>query len=115
MRRASPAAGIHKRYFDRRLPLLDLPPHDATDSEFDYEDDEGRYIALELTLVFNLVGQCPAITVPSGLTPSGLPSALQIVGRRFDDVTALRIAAALEEPIGWPDWRPPQAMGQAGG
>ena len=80
-----------------------------------YEDDEGRYIALELTLVFNLVGQCPAITVPSGLTPSGLPSALQIVGRRFDDVTALRIAAALEEPIGWPDWRPPQAMGQAGG
>ena len=91
------------------------PPHDATDSEFDYEDDQGRYVALELTLVFNLFSQCPAITVPSGLTPSGLPSALQIIGRRFDDVTALRIAAALEEPVGWPNWRPPQATGQAGG
>ncbi len=62
-------------------------------------------------MVVTPVGPCPAITVPSGLTPSGMPAALQIVGRRFDDVTVLRIAAALEEPIGWPDWRPPQAMG----
>jgi Asp-tRNA(Asn)/Glu-tRNA(Gln) amidotransferase A subunit family amidase len=91
------------------------PPHDLTDSDFDYEDEAGRYIALELTLVFNLVGHCPAITVPSGITPSGLPAALQIVGRRFDDVTALRIAAALEKAVGWPDWRPPQATGQAAG
>lgn len=104
---------IFERYDALVCPTITrvAPPHDATDADFDYEDEEGRYIALELTLVFNLVGHCPAITVPSGLTPSGLPAALQIVGRRFDDVTALRIAAALEEPVGWPDWRPPQATG----
>ena len=104
---------IFERYDALLCPTIPrtAPPHDATDSDFDYEDEAGRYIALELTMVFNQVGHCPAITVPSGLTPSGLPAALQIVGRRFDDVTALRIAAALEEPIGWPDWRPPQATG----
>ncbi len=104
---------IFERYDALICPTIPrtAPPHDATDSDFDYEDEAGRYIALELTMVFNQVGHCPAITVPSGITPSGLPAALQIVGRRFDDVTALRIAAALEKPIGWPDWRPPQATG----
>jgi len=104
---------LFERYDALICPTLArvAPPHDLSDSDFDYEDEEGRYIALELTLVFNLVGQCPAISVPSGLTPSGLPAAVQIVGRRFDDVTALRIAAALEKTVGWPDWRPPQATG----
>ena len=37
-----------------------------------------------------------AITVPSGLSPTGLPTSLQIMVRRFDDPLALRIAKAFE-------------------
>ena len=74
--------------------------------EFDYDDEEGRCRALDLTLQFNFVGQCPVVSVPSGLSANGLPTAVQVVGRRYDDLTALRIAAAVEEARPWP--RPPE-------
>jgi len=44
---------------------------------------------------FNLTGQ-PAITVPLGWTKAGLPVGLQLVGRRYDEATLLRAAAAFE-------------------
>jgi aspartyl-tRNA(Asn)/glutamyl-tRNA(Gln) amidotransferase subunit A len=44
---------------------------------------------------FNLTRQ-PAITVPCGLTRSGLPIGLQIVGRRYDDAAVLKAASAYE-------------------
>jgi aspartyl-tRNA(Asn)/glutamyl-tRNA(Gln) amidotransferase subunit A len=55
---------------------------------------------------FNLTGQ-PAAIVPSGFDGSGLPVALQIVGRRFDDATVLRVAAAFEALLPWAHHRPP--------
>jgi Asp-tRNA(Asn)/Glu-tRNA(Gln) amidotransferase A subunit family amidase len=47
------------------------------------------------TALFNITGQ-PAVTVPSGLTPDGLPAALQIVGRPYDEPNVLRVASAYE-------------------
>jgi aspartyl-tRNA(Asn)/glutamyl-tRNA(Gln) amidotransferase subunit A len=44
---------------------------------------------------FNLTQQ-PAITVPCGLTQSGLPMGLQIVGPMFGDALVLRAARAYE-------------------
>ncbi|NKQ53121.1 amidase [Amycolatopsis sp. K13G38] len=41
----------------------------------------------------------PAISVPAGLV-NGLPTGLMIVGRRFDDATCLRAAAAYERQVG---------------
>jgi len=38
----------------------------------------------------------PAVTVPCGFTPAGLPVGLQIVGKRFDDLGVLQAAAAYE-------------------
>jgi amidase len=38
----------------------------------------------------------PAISVPCGATPAGLPVGLQIVGRRGDDAGVLRLADAFE-------------------
>jgi len=58
------------------------------------------------TFPFNMTGQ-PAATVPCGFTRDGLPIGLQIVGRRFDDVTVLRAAAAFEEARPWADRWPP--------
>lgn len=44
---------------------------------------------------FNLTGQ-PAIVVPTGLSPAGLPTGLQIVANHGQDALALRIARAYE-------------------
>jgi len=61
---------------------------------------------MAFTYPFNLTGQ-PAASVPCGWTDDGLPIGLQIVGRRFDDVTVLRAAAAFERASPWVDKRPP--------
>lgn len=54
---------------------------------------------------FNFTGQ-PAATVPAGFTPAGLPVGLQIVGRRFADLTVLQASAAFEEARPWAQHRP---------
>ncbi len=54
---------------------------------------------------FNFTGQ-PAATVPAGFTEAGLPVGLQIVGRRFDDVTVLQASAAFEQARPWAARRP---------
>jgi aspartyl-tRNA(Asn)/glutamyl-tRNA(Gln) amidotransferase subunit A len=54
---------------------------------------------------FNFTGQ-PAATVPCGFTPGELPVGLQIVGRRFDDLTVLQASRAFEQIRPWADKRP---------
>jgi Asp-tRNA(Asn)/Glu-tRNA(Gln) amidotransferase A subunit family amidase len=44
----------------------------------------------------------PAITIPTGRGPRGLPLGLQIVGRRFHDDGLLSMAQWCDERIGWP-------------
>ncbi|MCY3692018.1 MAG: amidase family protein, partial [Chloroflexi bacterium] len=55
---------------------------------------------------FNVSG-LPAVSTPSGLSDAGLPMGLQIVGRPFDEATALRVAHAYEQAAGFIDRRPP--------
>ena len=50
-------------------------------------------------LVFNVTGT-PAISVPTGLTDSGVPLAMQIAGRAFGEPTVYRIAQAYCEAAG---------------
>ena len=52
------------------------------------------------TSPFNLTGQ-PALTLPCGRTLSGLPLALQIIGKPFDEVTILRVGHAYERETTW--------------
>jgi hypothetical protein len=47
------------------------------------------------------VANTPAISVPSGFSQDGLPIALQIAGRPFDESTVLRIAHAYEQAHPW--------------
>lgn len=49
-----------------------------------------------MTCQFNMISQCPVLTVPAGFSAGNLPTGMQIVGRRFDDVGVLRVGAALE-------------------
>ncbi len=60
---------------------------------------------MPFTFPFNLTGQ-PAATVPVGMTSSGLPVGLQIVGRRFADRTVLAASAAFEAAQPWAERRP---------
>jgi aspartyl-tRNA(Asn)/glutamyl-tRNA(Gln) amidotransferase subunit A len=54
---------------------------------------------------FNFTGQ-PAASIPAGFTEAGLPVGLQIVGRRFADLTVLQASAAFEEARPWAQRRP---------
>ena len=48
----------------------------------------------------------PAASVPCGFTDEGLPVGLQIVGKRFADLTVLQAARAFEQARPWADKRP---------
>lgn len=52
----------------------------------------------------------PAISVPAGFTPEGLPVGLQIVGGHHDDLGVLRIAHAFEQASGVVRQAPPVAL-----
>jgi aspartyl-tRNA(Asn)/glutamyl-tRNA(Gln) amidotransferase subunit A len=58
-----------------------------------------------LTAVFNVTGN-PAISICTGFDRTGLPLAMQIVGRPFDETTTLRIAHAYEQATPWRRLRP---------
>ncbi len=64
------------------------------------------YEWIPFTYPFNMTGQ-PACSVPAGFTADKLPVGLQIVGRRFDDVTVLRAAHAFEGAQPWQQLTPP--------
>ncbi|HEU4392041.1 MAG TPA: amidase [Solirubrobacterales bacterium] len=49
----------------------------------------------------------PAMAVPSGFAPNGMPLSVQIIGRPGDEATLLSLAAQLEAERPWADARPP--------
>src|SRR5262249_26994948 len=65
---------------------------------------QGRYS--RLTRPFNAFG-LPALTVPCGLSGSGLPLGSQVVGRPFAEASVLRVGRAYEREAGWHQQRPP--------
>jgi amidase len=42
------------------------------------------------------VGGLPAIVMPAGFSPGGLPIAIELMGRRYDDATLIAMAAGWE-------------------
>lgn len=49
----------------------------------------------------------PALTVPMGFTPAGLPLGLQFVGRPFEEVLVFRAGQAYESATAWHTRQPP--------
>ena len=71
------------------------------------EREVGTTAALtQYTRPYNLTG-FPAISVPCGFSEAGLPMALQLAGRPFDELTVLRAAHAYEQATEWSGRRPP--------
>jgi amidase len=49
----------------------------------------------------------PAMAVPAGFSPEGMPLSIQVIGRRGDEATLLSLAAQIEAERPWADRRPP--------
>jgi len=60
----------------------------------------GRAQKLDLSIstchLFNMMGRCPTISVPSGIADNGVPTGLQIATRAYNDTEVFRVAAAFE-------------------
>jgi Asp-tRNA(Asn)/Glu-tRNA(Gln) amidotransferase A subunit family amidase len=100
---------VFERYDALICPTTPIPAPAAerTDASYAGETSDGKMTSTDMTHVFNNVAQCPALSVPAGWSSDGLPMGLQIVGHRFDDLSVLRIGAAVERLRPWADRRPP--------
>jgi Asp-tRNA(Asn)/Glu-tRNA(Gln) amidotransferase A subunit family amidase len=95
-------AAIFKSYDALLCPTCAVvaPLLDETDDDYMATLPDGRFKGLDMTCPFNLLPQCPALSLPIGLTPERLPVGLQIVGRRYADEDVLGIARAVEALLG---------------
>jgi len=58
------------------------------------------YLSDIYTITSNLAG-VPGISVPCGLSSSGLPIGIQLIGRHFEEPILLRAAQSLEQAVGF--------------
>lgn len=59
-----------------------------------------RLIGFGLTSHFNFTGH-PALSVPMGMTASGLPLGMQVIANRFDDASAVNVGRFIEQTMPW--------------
>jgi aspartyl-tRNA(Asn)/glutamyl-tRNA(Gln) amidotransferase subunit A len=59
------------------------------------DDPLSMYLSDVFTITANLTGS-PALSVPAGFSPEGLPVGIQLVGRHFEESTLLRLGHAFQ-------------------
>jgi len=93
------------------LPATAAPADDLTVDHADGSDPEPVNAAYtRLTMPFNATGQ-PALSLPCGFDPQGLPIGLQLAGRPDGEATLCRIGHAYERAAGWHRRRPTSELG----
>ena len=102
-------AGVLGTHHALLCPTMAQPaqPLGGLDSAWGHDLPDGRAAFLDLTACFNSFAWCPALSLPCGFTQGGLPVGAQIVGRRFEDRSVLRIGAHLERLLGLSGTHPP--------
>ncbi len=100
---------VFDRYDALICPTAQISPPLAehTDAMYEGVTEDGKHKGTVTTALFNNIAQCAALSVPAGRGSDGMPTSLQIVGHRFDDLTVLRIGAAIERHRPWAHERPP--------
>ena len=92
---------ILKRYNFLICPTLAVPSVKAEQNDADpnFQINGVRvmaYVGWICTNPFNLLSQCPVMSVPTGFSSFGVPTGMQVVGRPYDDHSVFRAAAAFE-------------------
>lgn len=91
------------------LPVSQVPPFDVTVpyiSEINGEQLDTYIDWMKSCYYISAIG-LPAISVPCGFTPDGLPVGVQIVGRHQDDLGVLQLAYAFQQATETWKRRPP--------
>lgn len=102
---------LMQKYDFLLLPVSQVPPFDVT-QEYVTEIE-----GMQMASYIDWMGSCyyismttlPAISVPAGFTPEGLPVGIQIVGRHQDDWGVLQMGHAFEQVNGIEHRFPPLA------
>jgi amidase len=100
-----------EKYAFLLAPVNQLPPF-PVDTEYPTEIAGvklGNYLDWMKSCYYVTITSHPAISVPAGFTPGGLPVGLQIVGRHRDDFGVLQLAHAFEAETQVWKRRPPAA------
>jgi amidase len=93
-------------------PVSQVPPFDVKQryvTEINGVEME-TYIDWMKSCYYVTVTGLPAISVPCGFTPEGLPVGIQILGRPRDDLGVLQLAYAFEQVTGFGKRRPSVAV-----
>jgi amidase len=97
-----------RRYDVLLLPVSQLPPF-PIDWEYPTEVDGvamADYLDWMRSAYYVTVTGSPAISVPAGFTPDGLPVGAQLVGPHGDDLGVLRAGHVFEQATGYAGRRP---------
>jgi amidase len=101
-----------ERYEFLLLPVCQVPPFDVSQPYVTSINGQPltTYLDWMRSCYYISATGLPAISVPCGFTPEGLPVGLQIVGRHQDDFGVLQLAHAFEQATGAGRRRPPVAV-----
>ena len=58
-------------------------------------------------VVTSTMGALPALNVPVGFNPGGLPMGMQLIGRPYTDLSCLQLGQAYDRATRWPEKHPP--------
>jgi aspartyl-tRNA(Asn)/glutamyl-tRNA(Gln) amidotransferase subunit A len=86
------------------IPMI-APPYGSRSVMLGGEDTPILDGINRMTVPANVIGS-PAIALPMGISPDGLPISLQVMGRPFDERLLIAIGHAYEQSTAWHDARP---------
>ena len=93
-------------------PTTQVLPFDVTQPYVTQINDQqlATYVDWMMSCAYITMTTHPAISLPVGMTATGLPVGMQVVGRFRDDVNLLRMAATIESSIDQQQFRPTLAQ-----
>ena len=95
-------------------PVVDDPTPTLAESAVAGAGGAARVMARfgRCTRPFSFLG-LPALSVPCGFQPGGMPAGFQLIGKPFADTTLLRLGHAYQQATGWHEQAPALAAGDA--
>ena len=99
-----------KQDYDKAFEKVDvIATPTAPNPAFRFGEKTGDPLSMYLEDVFtvsiNITG-LPGLSLPCGLSKTGLPIGLQLIGKAFDETTLLRTAYAYEQATEWHKQKP---------